>query len=210
MGLLKGLSNLFAPSPNATLSLAVKKNELCLGDELNGTINISSQEELDIDEILVSLHCVETINKVRRYQETVEVKRYSGDMNPRQQVVWKEEEYEDSKTLFSTDSKIMSHVHLPIGYQAIFPFTFKLPIVGRETYHSVDQRLRWSINGFMKAQNRKALRSKGSEILVAKPTVSMTTKEVVREVVLIPCTYCSGLMPQTSIFCPNCGARRKA
>ena len=34
-------------------------------------------------------------------------------------------------------------------------------------------------------------------------------KETIREVVLIPCAYCSGLMPQTAIFCPNCGARRK-
>jgi hypothetical protein len=34
-------------------------------------------------------------------------------------------------------------------------------------------------------------------------------KEIIKEVVLIPCKYCGGLMPQTSIFCPNCGAREK-
>jgi len=35
-------------------------------------------------------------------------------------------------------------------------------------------------------------------------------KEVVtREVVMIPCQYCGGLMPQTSTFCPSCGAQRK-
>jgi rubrerythrin len=34
-------------------------------------------------------------------------------------------------------------------------------------------------------------------------------KIVVREVVMLPCQYCGGLMPQTSLFCPNCGARRK-
>jgi len=34
-------------------------------------------------------------------------------------------------------------------------------------------------------------------------------KEVHKEVVLIPCKYCGGLMPQTSTFCPSCGARRK-
>ncbi len=34
-------------------------------------------------------------------------------------------------------------------------------------------------------------------------------KEVVtREVVMIPCKYCGGLMPQTSTFCPGCGAKR--
>ena len=34
-------------------------------------------------------------------------------------------------------------------------------------------------------------------------------KEVHKEVVMIPCKYCGSLMPQTSTFCPNCGARRK-
>jgi len=37
-----------------------------------------------------------------------------------------------------------------------------------------------------------------------------TVKEtIVKEVVMIPCSYCKGLMPQTSVFCPECGARRK-
>ncbi len=35
-------------------------------------------------------------------------------------------------------------------------------------------------------------------------------KETVKEVVMVPCMYCRGLMPQTSISCPNCGAKRKA
>ncbi|MGD8544428.1 MAG: hypothetical protein PVG48_04850 [Candidatus Bathyarchaeota archaeon] len=33
---------------------------------------------------------------------------------------------------------------------------------------------------------------------------------IVKEIVMIPCQYCEGLIPQTSIFCPNCGAKRKA
>jgi len=35
-------------------------------------------------------------------------------------------------------------------------------------------------------------------------------REIIKEVVMIPCRYCSGLMPQTSTFCPNCGARRQS
>jgi hypothetical protein len=39
---------------------------------------------------------------------------------------------------------------------------------------------------------------------------SQITREVItKEVVMIPCEYCKGLMPQTSTFCPNCGAQRK-
>lgn len=45
---------------------------------------------------------------------------------------------------------------------------------------------------------------------VSTTVVPQASKQVItREVVLIPCNYCKGLMPQTSIFCPNCGAPRK-
>jgi len=33
---------------------------------------------------------------------------------------------------------------------------------------------------------------------------------ITKEAVMIPCSYCGGLMSQTSISCPYCGARRKA
>ena len=42
---------------------------------------------------------------------------------------------------------------------------------------------------------------------------SAVTKEketIVKEVVMIPCKYCGGLEPQTSVYCPHCGAKRKA
>jgi hypothetical protein len=32
---------------------------------------------------------------------------------------------------------------------------------------------------------------------------------VVKEVVMLPCPYCGGLAPQTSTYCPTCGAPRK-
>lgn len=43
-----------------------------------------------------------------------------------------------------------------------------------------------------------------------KPASERETKEVIREVVMIPCEYCGSLMPQTALFCSNCGAGRKA
>ena len=35
-------------------------------------------------------------------------------------------------------------------------------------------------------------------------------KVIVKEIVILPCQYCGSLMPQTSTFCPHCGARRKS
>lgn len=34
-------------------------------------------------------------------------------------------------------------------------------------------------------------------------------RTIVKEVVMIPCSYCGGMMSETSTFCPNCGAPRK-
>jgi rubrerythrin len=45
-----------------------------------------------------------------------------------------------------------------------------------------------------------------SETAAPSPVIKET---IVKEVVLIPCEYCGALMPQTSTFCPNCGARRQ-
>jgi hypothetical protein len=44
--------------------------------------------------------------------------------------------------------------------------------------------------------------------ITSGPTIQLV-KETVREVVMIPCTYCGALMPQTSRQCPDCGASRK-
>jgi hypothetical protein len=41
------------------------------------------------------------------------------------------------------------------------------------------------------------------------PAVTKEKETIIKEVVIIPCTYCGGLMPQTSTFCPHCGAKRK-
>lgn len=40
-------------------------------------------------------------------------------------------------------------------------------------------------------------------------TVTKEKEIIVKEVVMIPCNYCGGLMPQTAIYCPHCGAKRK-
>ena len=42
--------------------------------------------------------------------------------------------------------------------------------------------------------------------VITKERETITT---VKEVVMVPCQYCGGLMPQTSIYCPHCGASVK-
>ena len=44
-----------------------------------------------------------------------------------------------------------------------------------------------------------------------KPASETETKEkeIIKEIVMIPCQYCGSLIPQTSLSCSNCGAGRK-
>jgi len=42
------------------------------------------------------------------------------------------------------------------------------------------------------------------------PTWTKEKETIIKEIVMIPCKYCGGLMPQTSTFCPHCGAKRTA
>lgn len=185
------------PLPKLEISSIVNKTELCLGDELKGSVRVKSFESLDIEEIWVELRCVESKKKIRRYQNT--------------DLVWQEGEYWDEADIYSgpfLHLPLSRNIHLNVGFDKIFPFMIKIPSYGRETFNSVDNTVHWFLHDYVKVKGyQHNVSSRGGQIYVIKPPVS--NKEVVREVVLIPCAYCSGLMPQTSTVCPSCGARRK-
>lgn len=188
-------------TPKAKLSLKTEKHEFVLGEEVKGTLEIKSEEELDIGGIGVALYCEETVKKTRWVSKSDE----KGERTYQQP-------YEDKRELYAEPLKLCGETHIPQGFFSVYPFSFKLPSHGRETYHSVDSNLEWGLSAMMTVKGRPRITSAHEcEIIVAKlPPPPTTQKEVIREVVLIPCSYCGGLMPQTSVFCPNCGARRKA
>ena len=77
----------------------------------------------------------------------------------------------------------------------------------------MDASVTWSIKGVLAIKDRPDTTSETVEVQVMKPSAAPTIvkeKKIVREVVMIPFAYCGSLMPQTSMVCPNCGARRKA
>jgi len=191
--------------PKAKLWLAIEKNEVALGEEIKGIIGIKSEEEFDIKEITAWLRCWESIKKTRGYYETIKKRSYeTGEMTEEKE--WVEEEYWDEEKLHSEYLQICKEMHINVGFNNEFPFVFKIPASGRETYRSVDKKVEWLIDATMNIKGRRHIETQ-KYILVAKPSV--VVKEVVREVVLIPCAYCGGLVPQTATFCPNCGAKRK-
>lgn len=67
----------------------------------------------------------------------------------------------------------------------------------------IDQGL---VEGFVDAGNRQF-----TNLTAYKQKAPRKEKEVItKTVVMVPCPYCGGLMPNTAIFCPHCGAKRKA
>ena len=82
----------------------------------------------------------------------------------------------------------------------------------RKHFYSAEHSVRWQLCAILEALNHPNIQTPTYEVQVAKPQINQPTtimKEITREVILIQCPYCSGLMPQASLFCPNCGAKRK-
>lgn len=185
--------------PKAGISLTLSKNTFSLGEDLKGALLVSSEEEFDATEVRAELRCVERKRKTRReYDEHLE--RYV------------ERDYWETATLHSANPKASGPLHITPGYKKEFPFSTNVPAGGRVSYDSVDASVTWSIKGVIGIKGRPDVTSKTVEVQVVRPAAPpvVKEKEIIREVVMIPCSYCRALMPQTSTFCPNCGAKRRA
>jgi hypothetical protein len=186
--------------PRTNVSLHVSKSSFALGEDVKGTITVESNEEINVKQIRLKLWCRESKKKTRieRDEEGRET----------QSAYW------DSAILFSHSPKMSGSFHLASGSKNEYPFIVNIPAGGRESYYSIDGNVKWFLEAVVDVEGRRSPSSGVYEVQIIKPSAVpaiVKEKEVVtREVVLIPCAYCGGLMPQTSTFCPNCGARRKS
>ena len=196
----KWLSDIFNPPgpPKAKIELNVQKPQFFLGENVTGGIKISSDEEFDVTRAAVLLTCNENLKKTRMV----------GSQYGTQQV-----EYWDNGVIYSTSCVLFGASRVPAGFAASYPFSLAVHCAAKETIYSVDHYVKWFLYGVLDVVGRPRVQTIAYEVQVARPQVNPPSSSVVkevREVVLLPCSYCSGLMPQTSIFCPNCGARRKS
>ncbi|MCP8315892.1 MAG: hypothetical protein H3Z52_03040 [archaeon] len=196
MSFLRKLKEKVTP-PKANVSLNLSKNTFALGEDLEGTLVLNSEEEFDASEVRVEFRCIER-KKEKRYEWNEQTRR--GE--------WKE--FWETATLYSTDLKVSEELHLTQGYKKEFSFRINIPASGRESYRSVDGSVIWSVKGVLAIKGRPDATSKTVEVQVIKQLAPTVVKEIVREVVMIPCAYCGKLMPQTSTLCPYCGAPRRA
>jgi len=185
--------------PKARVSLKLGKNTYMLGEDLKGSLNVTSEEEFDATELRVELRCVERKRK----------QKYEWDEEKRREEL---KEYWETATLHSADVKVSEGLHLTPGYRKKFSFSANIPAGGRTSYDSIDGSVTWSVKGVLAVKGRPDVTSETLEVQVVEPPEVQTVikeKEVIREVVMIPCPYCGALMPQTAIKCPHCGAPRK-
>lgn len=200
MSFFKWLSEKINP-PKVRIPFKINKSEYFLGEEIKGEVWVISEEEFNAGRLYMSLTCRESVKKTRT------VTSQYGE-----RVTQKQEEYWDAAVIYGNSCSIFGSVRIPQGYNAKYPFSLKIPSVARETYYSVDNNVNWWLSSVLQVNGRPNVPPETIEVLVGKPQVASTqtvSKEIIKEIVLIPCTYCGGLMPQTSIFCPNCGAKRK-
>jgi hypothetical protein len=197
MSLLKRIKEKITP-PKASISLKFNKNYFELGENIEGTVTVFSDEDFECKEIRCEITCTEAVKRLkRRYDE--KIKREI------------EEEFWESATLYSERSVVSGPMRITKGYRGVFQAAINIPAGGRPSYKSVDRRVTWTAKSVIAIEGRPDVTSGTLEIQVVQPsTTVIKEKEVIREVVMIPCRYCGTLMPQTTATCPHCGARRTA
>jgi len=197
MSFFKKLKDKLTP-PNASIVLKLNQYGITAGQNLEGTLTVSSNEEFDATEIRCEIQCA----------EEAKVTKHVYDQNLRREV---DREVRESATIFAARPSITGPIHITAGVKD-FPVNINIPATARPTYQSIDRKVTWTIKGVVGIDGRPDVTSRMAEIQVAPPSVSpvIKEKEIIREVVMIPCKYCGALMPQTDTSCPRCGAKRTA
>jgi hypothetical protein len=196
MSFFKKFTNKLTP-PGASATLKFSSYCVALGENLSGSLAVCSREDFDATEVRCEIQCVERAQVIKQVYDA-ELRRTI----PRS--------VEESAVLFSARPVMSGATHLTCGETRDFPFSINLPAGGRATYQAVDRRVTWTVKGVVAVDGRPDVTTCVCEIQVVAPAAQpvVREKEVVREIVMIPCRYCSGLMEQTLTVCPNCGAKR--
>jgi hypothetical protein len=192
----KKFTNKFS-APEANVQLKLGAYSVALGENLEGTVTVSSMEDFDATEVRCEISCVEQTRVIRQYY----------DPQLRRTLPRKAEE---SSVLFSARPVLSGNTHLANGETRDFPLSVNIPAGGRATVQGINQSVTWTIKGVVAVDGRPDVVSKIQVLQVVQPSAQpvIKEKEVVRQVVMIPCKYCGMLMDQLVTVCPNCGAKR--
>lgn len=196
MGFFKKFRDKLTP-PAATVSLKFNKNSVVAGENVEGTLTVTSREEFDATEIRCEMQCIEEAKKMKRIYDEQLHREIDKE-------IW------ENATLVATKPSLNGPTHLTNGFTKDLPFNINIPVSGPPSYRSLDRKVTWSMKGVIAVDGRPDVTSRTMEVQVAQPSAAsvIREREVIREVVMIPCKYCGALMPQTETSCPHCGAKR--
>ncbi|MEM3383321.1 MAG: hypothetical protein QW698_04680 [Nitrososphaerales archaeon] len=196
MSFLKKLAEKVTP-PKVSLKLNLSESVFFLGSDLKGELIVSSNEDFDAEGIRCEVQCVESAKVQKRFY----------DQALKRDVVM---EVWESATLYSTKPSLSGPMHISKDFSGSFPFSIPIPITMKPTSKGIDRMVKWTIKGVVAVKGRPDAVSQTLEIQVAQPAAApvIKEKEVIREVVMVPCKYCGTLFPQTETVCPHCSARR--
>jgi len=196
MGFFKKLHDKVT-APETNVELRFNSFSVALGGNLEGSLIVTSKEDFDCTEVRVEIQCVEEAKVIKQEFDPV-LKRYL----PR--------EVQESAVLFAAKPVLSSATHLSKGEARSFPLNVNIPAGGRATYQGVQDKVAWTIKGVVAVDGRPDATSHIAEIQVLAPAAQpvVMQREVVREVVKIPCRFCGTLFDQLETSCPNCGAKR--
>ncbi len=190
MSLFKKLREKVTP-PRVNVSLFLKDQLFYLGGNVEGTVQVESQEEFDCTEVRCELECIERVRKTKRVYNTA-LKREV------EQQVW------ESAVIFSARPQLAGPLHISEGFIQSFQFKILIPPGAQPSLKSMDRIVVWSLKGVVAVEGRPDATSKTTEIQVSQPP------QVQQAPLTVSCKYCGTVFPQNQTRCPNCGAPRTA
>lgn len=182
---LKKMAEKVTP-PKMKIELTLSKYLCALGEGVEGTMNVTSDESVDCDEVRLEFTCVES-NRVRKRVYNPSLKREV------ETDVW------ESTTLLNQKIPLSGPLRFETGSAAMFRFNFTIPPTLPPTIKSAMRRVEYRVKGVVAVKGRPDATSRTIEISVAEPgTVKRSVK----------CPYCGTNYPEDLFSCPHCGAPR--
>lgn len=192
MGFLKKFENHLV-APKADLRLQLGSSYAVLGDNFEGTLTVSPFENVDAEEVRCEVNCVETAQVLKtEYDPAVK------GMVTRQVT--------ETKVLFSAKPACSPAISLISGVPKQFNFSIAIPAGARPTFQSIGDVVEWKIKGVVAVHGRPDMTTKEQGFEVILHSQKPSNEQV--KVRLVACEYCQAAMPETTLVCPNCGARR--
>ena len=146
MGLFKRLK-----TPKATISITLEKGEFSLRDPLIGTVNVSSSEDFDADEIRVEFEATEWTCATQ-----------SMDIEGNQRTVTARQ----TNRIHEGKTAITGRIHVTDGFRKDFPFSINLPQGVPPSYQGKNATNIWKIKGVLAVKGRPDITSHQMEVQI--------------------------------------------